>query len=1318
MSDQFTNASDIASNTIAGAGSVLVFASSPASLVLGCGGAVALHCEAADSVQVIVACIASSTAPSCDDGRIAALQPTKLEAAARVLGHARSELWQLPESDLQFDENLIQRVLSRIQKSGARLIYGPYSDEPEAGHRALFLCIAEAARRLGGSSELMLYESGHALSRPNFFVDITSVFPRKLAAVDYVKSSPYRNQYAKLLEGLSQYRASVMQRGVEHAEAYRRCSFDETGALLMLSSLPDESSPQPAGDMQPPLVSIIVRSMGRRTLAETLRSIAAQTYPNIEVIVVNALGAGHQLLPNSCGRFPLISVSGNGILDRSTAANMGLEATRGAYVGFLDDDDLFYPTHVTVLVDNLSRRPGARIAYNGIRVEHFNKKGELANVSLLNEPFDVRRLRIQNYLPIHSVLFERSLFAEGARFDEKVDLYEDWDFWLQLSTAQHFAATGHVGGIYRNFGGSGITKHPGDQSRRLREKWLERWSIKEIADLFDYFLSDDSPWAHHWRNEALAEARERVNSIAADKALLQARLSELEGLDKSQKTTIEELRQKISESAERERASIEREEAAQEKLADQIRRGDGLETQIAFLYASTSWRITAPLRGLKHFGHWLSGLSHHLDNHGGGASGLSHMSARFLRGVRRYGILEALRRSSTLLKASNNRQLVSANTARVELERSPPRKIHPHECSVDIIVCVHDALEDVRRCLDSVIAHTNRPYRLILVDDGSSLEAAAYLREFSLSNNANLLRSEEATGYTSAANRGMRAATGEYLVLLNSDTIVSHGWLDRLVACAQSSDRIAMVGPLSNTASWQSIPQIETEGDWAENRLPINVDIPLMARMIAEDSAQFYPRLPFLNGFCLLIKREVVRQIGYFNENRFSSGYGEENDLSIRLSDAGYELAVADDTYVYHAQSRSYSHERRKVLAKRAGQILEELHSQERVQAGVRACRSDRTLEGIRSRTAHLHERREQVENACNRWAGKRILFVLPTTDAGGGANVITTEARAMRRMGVDAQIANLSANRKAFELNYADLGLPVVYFDQPKDIADIASQYDAAIASIYYTVPWLQPLQRHPKTTLGYYIQDFEPLFFERQNREYSRALSSYSLIGSMRRFCKTDWNRDVLRRETGVDCAVVGASVDVDRFRPCTRAGMDPMTLTVAAMIRPNSPYRAPELTVQLLRATKRRYGNACRLMTFGVEAEDPAFQALRIDFPLEHYGKLPPSKLAALLSHAHVFADFSKHQAMGLTAMEAMACRAAVIVPEAGGACTFARHMQNSLLVDTADHEACQGALDKLVGNPSLADRLGRQALKDIQQFFPERAASKILDVMLRN
>ena len=145
---------------------------------------------------------------------------------------------------------------------------------------------------------------------------------------------------------------------------------------------------------------------------------------------------------------------------------------------------------------------------------------------------------------------------------------------------------------------------------------------------------------------------------------------------------------------------------------------------------------------------------------------------------------------------------------------------------IDIVVCVHNALEDVQLCLESVHrARDGERERLIVIDDGSDRPTARYLEDFASDASwIELHRNEHASGYTKAANKGLGASTGELVILLNSDTIVTDGWAEKMADAVFSTPGAGIVGPMSNAASHQSIPEHRSSKDQtAVNELPPGV---------------------------------------------------------------------------------------------------------------------------------------------------------------------------------------------------------------------------------------------------------------------------------------------------------------------------------------------------------------------------------------------------------------------------------------------------------------------------------------------------------------
>ena len=243
--------------------------------------------------------------------------------------------------------------------------------------------------------------------------------------------------------------------------------------------------------------------------------------------------------------------------------------------------------------------------------------------------------------------------------------------------------------------------------------------------------------------------------------------------------------------------------------------------------------------------------------------------------------------------------------------------------SITIIVPIYNAFEDTYNCLMSVLEHTDSKHKILLVDDASPDKRIAELTtQLSLEHSQiKLLKNPENMGFVKTCNRAFRESeqTND-VVILNSDTIVTPNWLNKLTHAAYSSIHIATVTPLTNNGTICSVPT------WLEsNEVPEGHNILNFAELIEKISLRKYPRVPTAVGFCTYIKREVLNKIGYFDDVNFNKGYGEENDFCCRAEKSGYFHIIDDATFVYHAGSKSFKSEKQKLIEKNS-KILAKLH--------------------------------------------------------------------------------------------------------------------------------------------------------------------------------------------------------------------------------------------------------------------------------------------------------------------------------------------------------------------------------------------------------
>lgn len=258
------------------------------------------------------------------------------------------------------------------------------------------------------------------------------------------------------------------------------------------------------GFMKNTLVSIIIRTCGRpQVLAKALDSVRAQTYPNIQVVVVeDGENISERLLAE---RFPDMDISYQCTgkrLGRCTAGNLGLAAAKGRYINFLDDDDILLPCHTETLVLRLEES-GYMAAY-AIAEERQMRKCRLDpdKVSVkrklirYRQPFNRLLLCYLNYIPIQSIMFERDLYEELGGFDEELKLLEDWDLWIRYSSRCDFLYVPKVTSVYHT-PYKGKRKHQRESfmkeaSRNISEKHQQyhlSMTVSQVNQEMDYVLN-------------------------------------------------------------------------------------------------------------------------------------------------------------------------------------------------------------------------------------------------------------------------------------------------------------------------------------------------------------------------------------------------------------------------------------------------------------------------------------------------------------------------------------------------------------------------------------------------------------------------------------------------------------------------------------------------------------------------------------------------------------------------------------------------------------------------------------------------------------
>lgn len=202
---------------------------------------------------------------------------------------------------------------------------------------------------------------------------------------------------------------------------------------------------------------------------------------------------------------------------------------------------------------------------------------------------------------------------------------------------------------------------------------------------------------------------------------------------------------------------------------------------------------------------------------------------------------------------------------------------------VSIIIPVYNDQKFTKQCVDSIRRNTKiGEYELIIVDNGSDQTTKDFLTTL----NTTIITNETNEGFAKAINKGIARSTGQYIFLLNNDTILFPGWLQRLTGAFDETT--GAVGPVSNYVMGKQRVVIGRK-EASPEQIHSIVSVQGKGRTAEAE---------LLIGFALIVSREVIDKVGLLDE-RFFAG-SEDLDYSLRIRLAGYKLKIVEDVFVLH----------------------------------------------------------------------------------------------------------------------------------------------------------------------------------------------------------------------------------------------------------------------------------------------------------------------------------------------------------------------------------------------------------------------------------
>ena len=544
---------------------------------------------------------------------------------------------------------------------------------------------------------------------------------------------------------------------------------------------------------------------------------------------------------------------------------------------------------------------------------------------------------------------------------------------------------------------------------------------------------------------------------------------------------------------------------------------------------------------------------------------------------------------------------------------------------VDIVIPVYGGLQVLAPCLSSIAQRTGWPYKLIIVDDATpDGSTQSFLTEWAKDNPSHtILFNKKNRGFAATVNRGIEAGENEYICVLNSDVLVTGGWLFKMVMTLETDARNKIVNPCTNNTAVINIP------------MQPGYDYNDMNRAFEKLSSHSYPEI-MPTGFCFMMPRSLVDDIGTLDEGYVS--YGEETDFWMRTITrihngevTGWRSVLADDTYIFHERGTSFSvmGDEEHMGYRRSGSSR--FHG---IWPGFKAWEQSfditRSLATLRAPIAEDLIKKENPKY--------RICFVVFSTENCGGMKVITDIVNHLNEIGAEAKVAHVKRDPSMKKNVLPSLRTEPIVFEGASDFVNTFQDRVFTNGIVVAGTGELMPLvaavtNGKPKMTSVHLSQSDDrsiaPTKEMQKSIRNANKLADYTITNSQ-------WTAKKMKKEHKVHGSF-NPGYDNLMFYPKGRAGGDERPTVLVSLGNTVYPFKGHARGVDLcehLHTLAKENKQEIRILANGVDAiaGHPYIVGL---------GILPQTRFAKVLgTEVDVYVDPAHNHSYGLPALEAMA------------------------------------------------------------------------------
>lgn len=592
----------------------------------------------------------------------------------------------------------------------------------------------------------------------------------------------------------------------------------------------------------------------------------------------------------------------------------------------------------------------------------------------------------------------------------------------------------------------------------------------------------------------------------------------------------------------------------------------------------------------------------------------------------------------------------------------------------DVVIPVYNSPEWVKLCVYSVIKNTNDNLlnKVYLVNDCSDeLTTNLLLNLEKKYEKVEILSNKENLGFVKTANKGLKKATSDYVLLLNTDCIISKNTISKLIKHIEKDPKIGLICPIASNAANISLPMYE-------GYTYIQMD-----RLLEENFKGECFDACTVVGNCLMISKKCLEKVGYLDEI-YGMGYGEETDYQFQAMKKGFKAKVAIDTYVFHKAEVSFgtSKEKKERLEKNR-KIFFDRWGKEYYELAAKYKLND-PIEYI---TSKIKDKKPNFNF---------VIYLIGIVQNAGGVHNTVDMINYLTINGVDCNIVYQVMK------DYKEIMLFNPIQSETLDNYKI----NKIVSTIYFSTFITRQIATKKKIPLIYFSQGYEVLFENGVN--YGVAELSYKLADSVLSISK--FLQDEIKNNFKIDSTKIKNGINYDLIHK-KNDNNKPKKFT---FILRNNPLKGDFIALDIIKNIINKYENIeLNVLFSNSDLVLPLCDNKKIKIN-KIYGNFSRNEIAKILQSTDVYFDTSLTEGFGLIALESMAAGAIPIVSNSGGINEYLTDEKNGFVVNEInDSKKYIEKLELIMNDSKKYNSMKKECEKTATQFDIDNIIEKYIN-----